>query len=130
MVYVVPESPRWYMTKNKYHKAFSALCRFRNSRIQAARDVYYIHKALVVEEKQKEGKNLIKEFFTIPRNRRAAQSSFFGMFNGALKSVLNANCSSDVHATVLRCQCMSSLNSQTSLNSTTALVQITNGVPR
>lgn len=79
-VYLVPESPRWYMTKNRYRKAFDSLCRFRPSRIQAARDVYYIHKSLQIEEKQKEGKNLWKEFFARPRNRRAAQSSFFVMF--------------------------------------------------
>jgi len=68
------------MTKNKYDKAFNALCRFRNSKLQAARDVYYIHKLLEVENEMKEGKSLIKEFFVRPRNRRAAQSSFFVMF--------------------------------------------------
>lgn len=68
------------MTKNKYRKAFDALISFRPSKLMAARDLYYIHKALVIEEKQKEGKNLWKEFFMVPRNRRAAQSSFFVMF--------------------------------------------------
>lgn len=79
-VYLVPESPRWYMTKNKYRKAYDALCRFRNCEMMAARDVYYIHKSLMIEEKLREGKNLWKEFFMVPRNRRAAQSSFFVMF--------------------------------------------------
>ncbi|KAL2062870.1 hypothetical protein VTL71DRAFT_5942 [Oculimacula yallundae] len=79
-VYFVPESPRWYMTKGKYRKAYEALCRFRNCEVMAARDIYYIHKSLVIEEKLREGKNLWKEFFTVPRNRRAAQSSFFVMF--------------------------------------------------
>lgn len=80
LVYLVPESPRWYMTKNKYGKAYEALQRFRPSKLQAARDLYYIHKALEVEEKLKEGRNTFKEVFTVPRNRRAAQSSFFVMF--------------------------------------------------
>ncbi|EKD13455.1 MFS myo-inositol transporter [Drepanopeziza brunnea f. sp. 'multigermtubi' MB_m1] len=80
MVYLVPESPRWYMTKNKYRKAYEALCKFRNCELMAARDVYYIHKSLLVEEKLREGKNLWSEFFKVPRNRRAAQSSFFVMF--------------------------------------------------
>ncbi|CZT43162.1 probable MFS myo-inositol transporter [Rhynchosporium secalis] len=79
-VYFVPESPRWYMTKGKYRKAYEALCRFRNCEVMAARDIYYIHKSLVIEEKLREGKNLWKEFFFVPRNRRAAQSSFFVMF--------------------------------------------------
>lgn len=79
-VYLVPESPRWYMTKNRYRKAYDALCRFRNCEMMAARDLYYIHKSLVIEEKLREGKNLWKESFLVPRNRRAAQSSFFVMF--------------------------------------------------
>ncbi|KAK0117785.1 hypothetical protein ONS95_012110 [Cadophora gregata] len=79
-VYFVPESPRWYMTKNKYRKAYDALCRFRNCEMMAARDLYYIHKSLMIEEKLREGKNLWREFFLVPRNRRAAQSSFFVMF--------------------------------------------------
>ena len=79
-VYLVPESPRWYMSKNRYEKAFKALQRFRWSRMQSARDLYYIHKQIAAEYELKEGKNLMKELFAVPRNRRAAQSSFFVMF--------------------------------------------------
>lgn len=79
-VYLVPESPRWYMSKGRYDKAFESLQRFRWSRFQAARDLYYIHKQIAIEYELQEGKNLWKEFFMIPRNRRAAQSSFFVMF--------------------------------------------------
>lgn len=79
-IYLIPESPRWYMMKNRYRKAFDSLCRFRPSRLQAARDIYYIHKSMEIENRQKEGKNLFKEFFAVGRNRRAAQSSFFVMF--------------------------------------------------
>jgi hypothetical protein len=67
------------MTKNKYDKAFDSLCRFRNSRLQAGRDVYYIHKLLMIENEMKAEGQGWKEFFR-PRNRRAAQSSFFVMF--------------------------------------------------
>lgn len=66
--------------RDRYERAFDALVKFRHSRLQAARDLYYIHSALKVEEKLREGKNLVKEMFTVPRNRRAAQSSFFVMF--------------------------------------------------
>ncbi|GME61081.1 Sugar/inositol transporter [Neofusicoccum parvum] len=79
-VYLCPESPRWYMEKGKYDKAFNALKRLRKHEIQAARDMYYAYKLLEIEASQREGKNLFKEFFTVKRNRRAAQSSFFVMF--------------------------------------------------
>lgn len=79
-VYLCPESPRWYMEKGKYDKAFDALCRLRKHKIQAARDMYYAYKLLEVEQAEREGKNLFKEFFMVKRNRRAAQSSFFVMF--------------------------------------------------
>ncbi|KAK1146773.1 hypothetical protein N8T08_002534 [Aspergillus melleus] len=79
-VYFCPESPRWYMMRNRYQDAFNALCQLRPSSFQAARDLYYIHSALKVEEKMREGKQLWREMFTVPRNRRAAQSSFFVMF--------------------------------------------------
>lgn len=78
-VYFCPESPRWYMEKGKYDKAFRSTSRLRNSNLQAARDMYYAHKLLVVEAKQREGRNLLKEFFTVRRNRRAAQSAWFVM---------------------------------------------------
>lgn len=80
MVYICPESPRWYMIRNRYQEAHDALCKLRPSSIQAARDLYYIHSALKVEEKLREGKQLWREMLTVPRNRRAAQSSFFVMF--------------------------------------------------
>ncbi|SMY29771.1 unnamed protein product [Zymoseptoria tritici ST99CH_1A5] len=79
-VYLCPESPRWYMEKGKFDKAFEALNRLRMSKLQAARDMYYAYKLLEVEASQREGKSLWKEFFAVRRNRRAAQSSFFVMF--------------------------------------------------
>lgn len=79
-VYFCPESPRWYMEKNKFPQAFQSFCRLRNTELQAARDFYYAYKMLEIEAAQREGKNILKEFFTVRRNRRAAQSSFFVMF--------------------------------------------------
>lgn len=69
-----------YMEKGRYDKAFNALKRLRKHEIQAARDMYYAFKLLEIEAAEREGKNIFKEFFTIKRNRRAAQSSFFVMF--------------------------------------------------
>lgn len=79
-VYLCPESPRWYMEKGKYDKAFGSLQRLRNHDIQAARDMYYAHKLLEVEAVQRSGNSKWREFFLVKRNRRAAQSSFFVMF--------------------------------------------------
>jgi MFS family permease len=71
---------RWYMEKGKYDKAFHAFTRLRKHKLQAARDMYYAYKMLEIEAGQREGKNLVKEMFTVKRNRRAAQSAFFVMF--------------------------------------------------
>lgn len=80
-VYFCPESPRWYMEKGKFDKAFGALKMLRFSEIQAARDMYYAAKLLEVEESQRsQRRSIFYEFFMIRRNRRAAQSSFFVMF--------------------------------------------------
>lgn len=79
-VYLCPESPRWYMEKGHFDKAFRSFCALRNHPIQAARDMYYSHKLLEVEAAEREGKNLFKEIFAKKRNRRAAQSAAFVMF--------------------------------------------------
>ena len=81
-VYFCPESPRWYIKKQKYAKAFQSLCRLRNTPLQAARDLYYIH-AQIQEEADIIGKNnyvtRFIELFTIPRVRRATLASFVVM---------------------------------------------------
>lgn len=87
-VYFCPESPRWYMEKGKWDKAFNAMKRLRSHDIQATRDMYYAAKLLEVEAAQREGKSLWKEFFFVRRNRRAAQSSFFVMFMQQCKSAI------------------------------------------
>ena len=68
------------MEKGRFDKAFSALCRLRKHKIQATRDMYYAYKLLEVEQSERAGRSMWKEFFTVRRNRRAAQSSFFVMF--------------------------------------------------
>ena len=72
------------MSKGKHREAFNALCRFRNSHVQAAKELYYIHAQMQEEEL------LIKtagfdvdsnmftrfaELFTVPRLRRAVLAS-------------------------------------------------------
>ncbi|OAQ70921.2 sugar porter (SP) family MFS transporter [Pochonia chlamydosporia 170] len=79
-VYFCPESPRWYMEKGKYDKALRSMLRLRHHPVQATRDMYYAYKLLEIERKERQGRNLFKEFFTVRRNRRAAQSAWFTMF--------------------------------------------------
>lgn len=78
-VYFCPESPRWYIKKGRFSEAFRSLCRLRNTPLQAARDLYYIH-AQIQEEADIIGRsNYITRFielFTIPRVRRATGASF------------------------------------------------------
>ncbi|KAH9827338.1 MFS sugar transporter like protein [Teratosphaeria destructans] len=78
-IYFCPESPRWYMKKNKYQNAYDSLLRLRFHPIQAARDLYYIHCQLQVENSIVGDNNYVTRFtqlFTIPRIRRATLASF------------------------------------------------------
>ncbi|KAJ4983726.1 arabinose-proton symporter [Stagonosporopsis vannaccii] len=78
-VFFCPESPRWYIKKGKMHQAFKSLIRLRNTRLQAARDLYYIHAQLRAEAGMRTVKsNYITRFtqlFTVPRLRRATVAS-------------------------------------------------------
>lgn len=81
-VYMCPESPRWYIKKGKLRPAYKSLCRLRNSPLQAARDLYYIHAQIRVEQEIAGHGNYLSrvvELFTIPRVRRATLASFVVM---------------------------------------------------
>ncbi|CAN9406514.1 unnamed protein product [Alternaria alternata] len=83
-IFFAPESPRWLIKKGRYQKAYRSLLRLRNTPLQAARDLYFIHAQLEAEEAMVEAQgvaqtdNMITRFielFTIPRIRRATQAS-------------------------------------------------------
>lgn len=77
-IFFCPESPRWLMKKNRYRQAFTSLVRLRHNRVQAARDLFYIHTLLMEEAKIIRGETYFKraaELFTIPRVRRATVAS-------------------------------------------------------
>ena len=74
LIYFCPESPRWLMKKDRYPQALRSLVRLRHHKIQACRDLYYIHVQLMEERKIIRGETYVKRFtelFTIPRVRRA-----------------------------------------------------------
>lgn len=78
-VYFCPESPRWLMKKKRYHDAFKSYLRLRNSPLQAARDLYYVHRQLEEESLAIKESNYFSRFtelFTIPRLRRATLAGF------------------------------------------------------
>ena len=79
-VFMCPESPRWYMSKGRHGKAYRSMCRLRYNKIQAARDVFYMHTLLEAETGMTLGQNKIKELITVPRNRRAMLASEIVMF--------------------------------------------------
>lgn len=81
-IYFCPESPRWLMKKGRYQGAYKSFKRLRNSELQAARDLYYVHRQLVEEFAVLKGSNYFSRFvelFTIPRVRRATLASFVVM---------------------------------------------------
>ncbi|OAA59286.1 Sugar/inositol transporter [Cordyceps fumosorosea ARSEF 2679] len=74
LIYMCPESPRWYMKKNRYPDAFRSMLLLRKDPVQAARDLYYIHAQLQAEHLFIGSTHYVKRFielFTIPRVRRA-----------------------------------------------------------
>lgn len=79
-VFFCPESPRWYMAKKQYYRAYRSICSVRHHKIQAARDMYYMYTLLEAENTMKLGQNKLLELITVPRNRRAMLASEIVMF--------------------------------------------------
>ncbi|KAJ7136496.1 hypothetical protein C8R43DRAFT_1020410 [Mycena crocata] len=75
-----PESPRWLIGRGRYEQAYKELSRLRFSKVQAARDLYYIHVLLEAEKEVVSGRHRLWEMWSIARNRNAAIASFIVMF--------------------------------------------------
>ncbi|OAA62003.1 General substrate transporter [Niveomyces insectorum RCEF 264] len=82
LIYFCPESPRWYMKKDRYPDAWKSMVVLRHTPLQAARDIYYIHAQLEIELLAIGDSNYLQrviELFTIPRVRRASIAAFVVM---------------------------------------------------
>ncbi|MBZ6373504.1 MAG: MFS transporter [Kocuria palustris] len=79
-VFACPESPHWYIRQKQYYRAYRSICTLRNHKIQAARDLYYMHTLLEAENSIKLGRNKLLELIKVPRNRRAMLASQIVMF--------------------------------------------------
>ncbi|KAF8253279.1 hypothetical protein K440DRAFT_593060 [Wilcoxina mikolae CBS 423.85] len=77
-----PESPRWYIKKDRYKDAFQSLIKLRQTPIQAARDLFYIHCLIVVERRLEADQRVdhFVELFSQRRNYRAMLASGLVMF--------------------------------------------------
>jgi len=88
-IFFCPESPRWYIKKNKLRQAYNSLLKLRHYELQAARDLYYIYTQIELEKAIIGPSSYIKRFgelFTIPRVRRATLASFVVMIAQQSKS--------------------------------------------
>ncbi|KAJ3558164.1 hypothetical protein NPX13_g9769 [Xylaria arbuscula] len=76
LVWFTPESPRWYLTKDRHDEAYKSILQLRYEKVQAARDLFYMDALLQVEkEAMQVQQSKFKELFTIRRNRNAAIAS-------------------------------------------------------
>ncbi|KAK3983839.1 putative polyol transporter 1 [Cladorrhinum sp. PSN332] len=79
LIYLCPESPRWYMKKNRYADAWKSMVKLRHNELQVARDIFYIHSQLELEIQLLRNSTYAQRFgelFTIPRVRRATLAAF------------------------------------------------------
>ncbi|KAH7348966.1 galactose-proton symport [Rhexocercosporidium sp. MPI-PUGE-AT-0058] len=91
-IYLCPESPRYLIKKGKYRQAYTALCKLRNTPLQAARDLIAIAAQIEVENEIFQangytGSMYIKRFFQLfsqPRIRRATVASSITMIGQQL----------------------------------------------
>ncbi|KAL8710384.1 MAG: hypothetical protein Q9220_004985 [cf. Caloplaca sp. 1 TL-2023] len=97
-VFMCPESPRWYMSKGRHFKAYQSMCKLRHNKLQAARDIYYMHTLLEAENEIKHGRNKFLEILAVPRNRRAMIASELLMFLQQVRAMPEVFCGVNIIA--------------------------------
>lgn len=79
LVWIIPESPRWYLSKGKVVQAYRSMCKLRFKNVQAARDIFYAD-ALLALENAVTRRSHVGELLTVRRNRNAFIASEIVMF--------------------------------------------------
>ncbi|OAA67205.1 Sugar/inositol transporter [Niveomyces insectorum RCEF 264] len=83
LIHTCVESPRWYLSKERHRDAYASFCELRFEKVQAARDLFYMHTLLEAEREvlvKGGGTSVVKEILTVPRNRNAMIASEIVMF--------------------------------------------------
>lgn len=81
LVFFTPESPRWYLTKERHGDAYKSILRLRFEKVQAARDLFYMDALLQVEKETMQiQQSKLKEIFTVRQSRDAAIASEIVMY--------------------------------------------------
>lgn len=75
LVYLVPESPRWYIKRGKIEKAWKSLLKLRKHRVLAARDLYYIYVQIIQEKEMIGNNNIVKRFTELFYKNRLRQAT-------------------------------------------------------
>ena len=76
LVYLGPESPRWFMSRGQHADAYAAMVRLRNTRVQAARDLFHAWVSMAEEKKvERKGSSKLWELVSVRRNRNALVAS-------------------------------------------------------
>ena len=60
-ILMYPGSPRSYKSKGRQFKACQSMCKLRYNKIQATRDIYYMHTLLEAENDIEHGRNRFVE---------------------------------------------------------------------
>lgn len=97
------------MRQKQYYRAYRSICMLRNHKIQAARDLYYMHTLLEAENNMNLGRKKMLELVKVPRNRRAMVASQIVMFMQQVsvdfQQVIPKELERKLTSTVLWCQC-------------------------
>lgn len=79
-IYLCPESPRWHIKRGSMRSAYQSLELLRNTKLQAARDLYYIYSQIAAEREivGQESSYISRwiDLFRVPRIRRATLAAF------------------------------------------------------
>lgn len=82
LVFFSPESPRWYLSKDRHQEAYQAMLKLRKTPLRAARDLYAAYEGVLAERllNSSRSRNRLVEMITSPRIRKGVQSSGFVMY--------------------------------------------------